>query len=192
MTGKKHPDENTSETRPDELQREIWQYRRFWVGIIILLVAARIILPHTPLLRGWEQKFSAAALESGKKEIPPDALKVVAIEAANAIFKPKLEIPADMANLQGPILIAAWKCEVLGEDGGCLRYLWKDDTLTMVVLPGTHKAHKTHGAFSRTGWGGYFIVDKGEAATLVGPFDPSDILNTWPYALKFANSPGHP
>lgn len=191
MTGKKSENDKDSSIAPDEIQRQIWQYRRVWISIFIVLVAARLILPHTPLLRGWEQKFCGAAIEVGKSDLPADVLNINNVESANAVFRPKFEISPAVANLEGPLLVAAWKCNILGEDGGCLRYLWKEEPITLVVIPKPHKVNKTSGPFTRTGWGSYFIVEKGVATALVGPFPPADLLNTWPYAVKFANSMSH-
>jgi hypothetical protein len=180
-----------SKNIPDEIQRQFWQYRRLWLIIIVICVAARLILPHTPLLRGWEQKFCGAAIEIGKIDMPVDALKINNVEAANAVFRPKYEVPPAMANLDGPLLVAAWKCQPLGEDGACLRFLWKDEPVTLVMSSKSHKVNKTSGVFLRTGWSSYFIVERGIASALVGPFPPAELLSAWPYAGKFANSPQH-
>lgn len=182
-------DKQTHKSAPDEIQRQFWQYRRVWITILVIMVAAKLILPHTPLLKGWEQKFCGSAIEIGKSDFPADALKINNVEAANAVFRPKYEIPPAVANLDGPLLVAAWKCMPLGEEGGCLRYLWKGEPVTLVMSSKSHKVNKTSGLFLRTGWGSYFIVEKGVATALVGPFPPSELLNAWPYAVKFANSP---
>src|ERR1700722_1027846 len=108
MTGKKMDSGRGNKIVPDEIQRQIWQYRRVWISIFVVLVAARLILPHTPLLKGWEQKFCGAAIEVGKADPPADALNINNVQAANAVFRPKFEIPQAMASLEGPLLVAAW------------------------------------------------------------------------------------
>jgi hypothetical protein len=187
MTGRKNS-EDQQPPQEDEIQRAAWHHWAIIAGVIVLLIAARFVLPHIPLLKGWEQKFSGAAIEFGKQDIPPDALQVGTYEGPHIVFEKPAETPADMIQLNGPVLVAAWKCKPLGDTGSCLRYIWRGEPLTLLVTTHTKRFNKTNGPFSRTGWGGYFIVQKNLAAALVGPFEPADLLSVWPYAVRFANS----
>ncbi len=189
MKWKRRTDPLRGSSAPDEIQREFWQYRRVWVATIVLLVVGRLILPHIPLLRGWEQKFTASSFELGKLEIPPEALRTSSTDVVNLTLRPKHDIPSGMADFNGPILVAAWPCTPLGDPGECLRYLWDGEPLTVVISFKPQRTSKDSGPFARAGWGGYFVLEKNYAAAAVGPFSTQDILNAWPYAVAFSKHP---
>jgi hypothetical protein len=138
-------------------------------------------------LRGWEQKFAGQAIELGKLEIPTDAVHTSTIDGVNIVYKPKFSIPQGLGDFTGPILVAAWPCPVMTDQGLCLRYLWDGEPMTLVISFKPKRPGKNSGPFTRTGWGGFFIVEPNLAAAAVGPFDPRDILNAWPYATAFLN-----
>ena len=164
--------------KTDEIQREFWQYRRVWITIFVILIAAKLILPHIPQLRGWEQKFSNSTIEIGKADIPPEAIRTSTIESINMNFKPPLQVPPGFGEFTGPHLIAAWKCEILKAEALCLRYMWNHEPMTLVLTTHGPKIEK-YGPFVRSGWAGFFIVKPGFAAAATGPFSPEDIRTAW-------------
>jgi hypothetical protein len=167
---------------PDEIQKQFWKYRRVWITIIVLLIGARYILPRIPLLRGWEQKFSHAAVDLGRSPLPDNANKTGTPEEALAALNLDKPVESKVVRLNGPLFLAAWKCQPLKLAAACLRYIWKNEQLTLVVHPIRKKVTKPAGPFTKSGWGGRYVVYDGVAAALVGPFPPDEILAVWPYA----------
>jgi hypothetical protein len=167
--------------RQDELQREIWQYRRIWLTLIILLIGGRFLLPHLRLLRGWEQKFSLAVVETGKAETPEGAMRVIAKSDVIKAF-PELKLEPRMFELQGPILTSAWRCDINSEKGACLRYIWKEHTMTLAIVPLPSNKHEVHDPFTKSGWNGYLVLHNHLSLAMVSSLDTDEIKAVWPYA----------
>jgi hypothetical protein len=166
---------------PDELQREIWQYRRIWISLIIIFILGRLLLPHLRLLRGWEQKATLAVVEIGKTQIPDNATRVTSSDEAIAVFKGYMDLDPEMVSLNGPVLVAAWKCSVLSEKSACFRYLSNDQQLTLAVVDLPHNKREIHDPFTKSGWSGYLILHKKLAFIMVGSLDSDDIKTDWPF-----------
>ncbi len=169
----------------DEIQRQFWQYRRVWLGIIALLIAGKIILPRIPILKGWEQKFANASVELGKVDLPTGAARVSSTEEALKALAPQVIASKNMADVIGPIMVGAWKCSPMGLSGGCIRYLWQGESVTLVISTVPKNVKVMAGPFTKNGWGGQFIVTKDLAFTIVGPFASSDLVELWPFSKEF-------
>lgn len=179
----------TQVEKNDEIKRQFWQYRRAQLAIIAVLAIGGLVLPKTPLLRGWEYKFTSGAVEIGKKEVPQDALRIKSVEEAVALF-PNSKNPnlAEYLRLKGPQPFAAWSCEVLKLKALCLRYLWKENhALTVVVTTVGKRYKKKTRPFTKSGWGGYFFLvpENDLAFAVTGYFEPKDIKGA-------LNLPSHP
>ncbi|MDZ4676187.1 MAG: hypothetical protein SGI74_01650 [Oligoflexia bacterium] len=183
------PPDSHSKSKPDEIQKQFWHYRRVWIGIIIALVAGRFLLPHLPMLKGWEQKFSVAAIDIGIEAVPEQTTQVTSVEQALTLLQSKIPVPAKIAQLNKAFLLSAWKCAPLKNEGLCLRYVLDDEPLTLVISLNPKRTNKFHGPFTKAGWAGYYVVKNGVAAALVGPFDPNQLLEIWPYAQELIAPP---
>ena len=106
---------------PDQIQKAFWQYRRFWLGTIALLVAGRFLLPHIPILRGWESRFTAQTIEFAKQEIPRDAVRIARLEKLPNYLTLPFPIPEEFMKLDGTLAMAAWLCKLLKKEGLCVR-----------------------------------------------------------------------
>jgi hypothetical protein len=182
------PTEGHSQQKPDEIQKQFWRYRRVWVGIVVTLIAGRFLLPHLPMLKGWEQKFSVASIDLGMGNIPEGTSQITSVDQALALLQSKAPVPANIAKLNSAFLVTAWKCSPLGSEGLCLRYAWEEEPLTLVISLNPKRTNKPFGPFTKAGWAGYYVVKDGIAAALVGPFDPDELLEIWPYG-KEASAP---
>jgi hypothetical protein len=181
----------TRKDSTDVIQKKLWHYWELWAGILVVLFAARWLLPHLPLLKGWEQKLTTAAVEVGIGETPENASKVSTDEQILAGLPPKLASVAliDELKLNGPLAAGQWNCKILSEEGSCIRYLWKNEPLTMIVTVSPKRAKKNHGPFTKTGWSGYYVITKNLTYVLVGPFNPDEFISIWTLAQKAQYQP---
>ena len=141
------------------------------------------------LLRGWEQKFSQAVVEIGKSDVPENAVRVTSSDEAVTALKSEVPLDQHILDLEGPILVAAWKCTVNGEKGGCIRYIWKGQPLTLaaVLLPGNKR--EVHDPFTKSGWNGYLVLHRNLAFVMVGSLDTDEIRSAWPYVRLLSIAP---
>jgi hypothetical protein len=168
--------------KPDAIQRQIWIYGRFIVSLVFVFWVGRWVLPKLPILQGWQNKFTISAIEIGKQDIPDSALRPQSAEEIVGYFKPEFDLSQNVFHLDGPLLIAAWRCQPLNTLGACVRYVWKGESITVVITKKPTTSGKPMGAFTRAAWGGYFVNRDGLSASIVGPFDALDLRAAWPYA----------
>src|SRR5476649_2559045 len=152
---------------PDELQREIWQYRRIWIFAILFLIACRLLLPHLRILHGWEQKFSLAIVEIGKGDIPEGALRIISPDEAVNFIKGEILLEPHALDFDGPRILSVWKCAILAEKGFCARYFWKGQPMTLAIISQPKNRQEIHDPFTKSGWSGYFIIHKGVVMVMV-------------------------
>lgn len=166
--------------KPDEIKKNFWEYRRVQLGFILALVIGSYVLPKIPLLRGWENKFTAATVEISKTDMPRNATRIKSGEEALTLYPTTNPRLAEYLNLKGPLPLASWSCNVLGQKALCARYLWKNDYLTLVVTAAPKKVRRKPGPFTKSGLAGYYFVstEKDLAFATVGPFEPDEIYKT--------------
>ena len=188
---KQEKSETKKRRGPDELQREIWQYRRIWLTAIVLLIAGRLLLPHLRNLHGWEQKFTLAAVEIGKANIPTDAIRVTNADEAAAALKPEFQLNPHTLQMEGAVIVAVWKCNVLGEKGSCLRYYAKGQPITMAIILQPKNKQEIHDPFAKSGWSGYLVIHKGVAIVMVSVLDADELKSMWPFVKELPQT-GNP
>lgn len=163
-------------------KREFWQYRRFWFGALVLLLALRYFGPHIANLRGWQKSFSRDVIELSLLDIPENAKRIGSLHEIEEYFGPALPFDLRMARVSGPILVAAWNCKAANKPSACLRYIWRGEQLTLVISRSPEGSNATKGAFSHSGQSGQIVVKDEWAAAFAGPIDAKEIKNAWPYS----------
>jgi len=170
----------------------LWEYPMILIGVLLLFVAIKLLLPHFPFMNRWEKHFSNAAISIGRENPPDSAKSIQSWSDIPVLFGSDPLIEPEVLQFNGPVITNAWHCKPLKDEGACIRLIWKGEALTLIVTNRAQKFHKPNkpefstSSIISQGWGGVVLVRNNMAWVLVGPFTPDELRETWPFAKNFA------
>jgi hypothetical protein len=169
--------------KTDAVQKQFLKHGGLVLLLLVILFVGRAYIPRLPFLRGWESRLTTEAASMGKDPLPENAISLSSKDEVMSKF-PILAQYSEALDLNGPLPVGAWPCQVNKDHGTCVRYLYQNEPLTLFVMPTPKRVRVSKGPFTKAGYSGLFVIQPPNALVLVGPFTPNELLELWPWATK--------